>query len=191
MANRVQRVKPVWKSFWDEPGVIRQFNLPDATVVNGSIDLIDELQVLDEMDDSALVKRVVGEVHFWWVAGEAFALEDLEYMWLHMGILEEDAQYNALSVTPDNPVDIQDGKWAWLRTYCAPGQAAGDQSSGAVGGNTSWSSDAGGLLSTHIDIKVVRKLGSGSALRLKMAAQCQGIDTDLEFTVNLRILCEV
>lgn len=187
---RNQKVKPVWRVFWNTV-TVNVIGGTDGSFVNGSQELITASEV-EDFDEQCLIKRVVGEIHFWWSAQEGSLLEDASLFRLYMGMIVEDGAYAEDAMKPNNSQEVQDGKWSWLRAYVAPGlsyDAGGEP--GAEAGNTSWASDNGGIVSTHIDVKSVRKLTAGDVLRLKVSPLADGIDWQFNYTVNLRILCEV
>jgi len=181
--NKVARVKPVWRVFWDQVGTFNAMGAAAGVEDNASVDLITAAEV-EDLDDSCLVKRIVGEVHFAFIAADGAAALGME--WYRMGLLVEDDQYANTTMQLSSAADAQDAPWLFLRTYFGGGTGLSNE-----GGNTlAPGGQMGGVLSTHIDIKVARRLRAGDTLRLKQIARAETVSWLCRYNINLRILLE-
>lgn len=183
MSKRIQRVKPVWRVFWDQVGSDRNIGEAAGTFSTASLDLVSAAEV-EDLDDNCLVKRIVGEISFYFTAQDGSSAVGKE--WLSMGLMVEDTQYATSTFMPSEPADAQDAPWLWIRNYYGGGTAVSHEGGNAMGPLT----DGGGILSTHIDVKVARKLRAGDALRLKVIGQAETVAWRVNYRVNLRILLE-
>ncbi len=181
--NRVQRVKPVWRVFWDGVGA-NQIMTGTAGAAGASNDDVITAAEVEDLDDNCLVKRIVGEIS--WLITPTDGTSALGLFWVHMGLLVEDTQYDATTLAPSDAGDAQDAPWMWLRTYFGAGSAIAFEGGNAHRDTT----DGGGLLSTHIDIKVARKLRNGDALRLKVFGRADTAAWTVLYHTNLRVLIE-
>ncbi len=183
MAKRIARVKPVWRVFWDAVGAEQTMSGAIATGANASHDLITAAEV-EDLDDNVLLKRVVGEISWWLTPTDGSSA--LGTMWLHMGMLVEDTQYDASTFTPSAANDAQDAPWLWLRAAYGTGSAQTFEAGNAVKNNGA----LGGIVSQHIDVKVTRRLRAGDALRLKLNGRAETAAWTINYHVNLRMLLE-
>ncbi len=183
MPNKVARVKPVWRVFWDSLGSDHDVF---ATANNDGFaahDIITAAEV-EDLDDNVLLKRIVGEVSFNVNSQDNIAA--IGKYWICFGLLVEDTQYDAGTMALSTAPDAQDAPWLWLRTYYGGGSLRSFEG----GNNLQPLTDGGGLLSTHIDIKVARRLRAGDTVRLKVQARAQDSDWRVTYCVNLRVLLE-
>lgn len=181
--NRVQRVKPVWRVFWDQVGTFNVMSASAGAESNASHDLVTAAEV-EDLDDNCLLKRIVGEISFFFLAADGGSAVGME--WFRMGILVEDEQYANTTFQLSSAADAQDGAWMFLRTYYGGGTAISNEGGNAMQPLT----DGGGLLSTHLDVKVARKLLAGSALRLKLIGRAETVAWNINYSINLRMLIE-
>lgn len=188
----VQRKRPVWKVFWQGLGGSNLISADVGDSASSTIELITANEVL-EMDDEIVVKRIIGEIYYYWVGLDETPEVGfpLGFMQAYMGILVEDEQYDNTTMLPGNSLDAQDAPWAWLRSVVGIGD---DESTSTQGGNVDLPATSGAsLVSAHVDIKVARKLKGGDALKLKMEARATSTTSaSWQFitVVNLRILVE-
>ncbi len=183
MAKRIQRVKPVWRVFWDAVGSTQIISGAAGSPASNSHDLVTAAEV-EDLDDNCLVKRIVGEITF--VVFPQTPAEAIDQWWFHLGFMVEDDQYDATTFQPNSAVDVQDAPWMWLRANYGVGSSVTRD-----GGNAgSPVTDVGGILSAHIDIKVARKMRAGDVLRLKTVGQGDIANWSIRYHTNLRILLE-
>lgn len=167
MARRgrpVARKKLVWKVYWDALNVTMPIIAQDGVGDNGgfvSMYLVDSSE-LEALDDELVVKRVVGDIHFLMQGYEPpTSISEWCICW-HMLIEKIDTTTTQYANTPTN---AQDQPWMWLRVM----RGTGSQIS-VEGGNVDTGPPAqtgSCMLSTHIDIRVARKMEQGDCLKLK------------------------
>ncbi len=182
--HAVQRKKPVWRVYWDGLGAQNSLSATAAAAAFTSHNLITASEV-EDLDDDVVVKRIVGEIS--WYIGAVDEESALGTIWMNMGILVENEQYDSDTLTVNTAEDAQDGRWAWLRAYYGSGTTNSNEGGNAIQPLT----DSGGILSTHVDIKVARKLRGGDEMRLKVAALANEQNWVLKYRINLRLLLEV
>lgn len=186
MGRKNKKVQYTWRTFWSTPSELQQVLMgPIASGGTGAVvrNLVTAAE-LEDLDDSALVKRVVGTFYFFFqndtdpgaVLGE----------WsTHAGIYlaEEDSAFS-----PNTPANVQDIRWSWLRQWSGTGSGIANE-----GGNYARFDQSTGFLSASIDVGVNRRMREGDELKFSVSASCiSGADTWNLFTkTNLRILLEV
>ena len=157
MSRPVKRVQYTWKVLWDSFAVPSTISAAGGATASSTIQLITQAE-LEDLDDSAKVKRVVGEIY--WFAQAQDGSSSLSIGMYSMGIVVNTSAVQP-SFTLSSPSDAQDNPWAWLRNYMFTGSAISNE-----GGNVINQCDAGGLVSAHVDIPVNRRLGEGDRLLL-------------------------
>ncbi len=139
---------------------------------------------LEDLDDNALVKRVVGTFYFFFQndTDPAAALGEWS---VHAGIYVAEEQTN---FSPAQPGIVQDIRWSWLRQWSGTGSGIANE-----GGNYARFDQSTGFLSASIDVGVNRRMREGDELKFAVSASCiSGADTwNLFEKSNMRILLEV
>ncbi len=186
MGRKNKKVQYTWRVFWAGPAALQQIlignaaSLATATNVRNLVTAAE----LEDLDDSALVKRVVGTFYFFFQndTDPAAALGEWS---LHAGIyLAEEGT----AIAPTSAVLAQDISWSWLRQWSGTGSGIANE-----GGNYARFDQSTGYVSASIDVGINRRMREGDELKFAVAASCvSGADTWNVFEKsNLRILLEV
>ncbi len=183
MSRPVKRVQYTWRVLWDPygtPGIL--------TAAGGAEDeqqtaLISKAE-LEDLDDNIKIKRVVGEIYFFFQAADGSSA--LPLMQLTQGlVINRTSQAPTFSFA--TATAAQDDPWIWLRNYMLVGSQQSSE-----GGTASHLEDAGGLMAAHLDVPVNRRLGEGDQLFLVSQAHVSGATAwNCFIWRRLRILCEV
>ncbi len=113
MGRKTKKVNYVWRVFWAEPNDLQQVLMgPIASGVTAanSRNLVTASE-LEDLDDNALVKRVVGTFYFFF-QNDTDPAASLGEWSVHAGIYVTEEN---TSFSPVTPQDVQDVRWSWLR----------------------------------------------------------------------------
>ncbi len=186
MARKNKKVAYTWRVFWAEPNALQNIlfgNFASGVTAQVARNLVTAAE-LEDLDDSVLVKRVVGTFYFFFQNDTDPAAALGEWA-VHAGIYvaEESSTFS-----PNTPAQVQDVRWSWLRQWSGTGSGIANE-----GGNYARFDQSTGFLSASIDVGVNRRMREGDELKFSVGASCiSGADTWNMFEKsNLRILLEV
>lgn len=183
MPRPVKRVNYTWKVLWDAFGTPATIGAAGGATAQTQAALITQAE-LEDLDDNVKIKRLVGEMYFFFQAQDGASA--LSLMQLTQGIVINNAAASA-NYFFASPTDAQDNPWIWLRNYMLTGTEVSNE-----GGNTANVEDAGGFMTAHIDLPINRRLGEGDRLLLVSEAISTGaVAWQVFMWRRLRILCEV
>ncbi len=186
MPRKTKKVAYTWRVFWAAPNALQQVLMgPLASgAVGSAVRNLTTAAELEDLDDNALVKRVVGTFYFFFQNDTDPAAVLGEWS-VHAGIYlaEEGSNF-----APVSAADLQDVRWSWLRQWSGTGSGIANE-----GGNYARFDQSTGFLSASIDVGVNRRMREGDELKFAVSASCiSGADTwNLFEKSNMRILLEV
>lgn len=184
MARKVKRVQYTWRVYWDIlngiPLAASQAAGAAGSVGTNIVDLVTAAE-LSDMSDNAKVKRVVGEVYFYFVAQDGSSA--LGEMAVTQSIVVAD---HTEAFTPIGSGDAQDVSWAWLRSWYGIGTFLSNE--GGIAENHG--GDANFMIA-HIDAPINRRLSEGDSLQHALTANATQAAWYCNIRRNLRILLEV
>ncbi len=184
MSRKNKKVQYVWKVYWDAFDAIplagSQAAGAGGSFGTNTVDLVTSAE-LSDMSDNAKVKRVVGEVYFYFVAQDGSS--PLGEFACCQSIVAADFSE---AFFPRNAGEAQDVSWAWLRTWYGTGTFLSNEGGTALDGD-----DTAGWVSAHIDAPINRRLGDGDSLQHTVVANATQAAWYCNIRRNLRILLEV
>ncbi len=183
MSRPVKKVNYTWRVLWEAYGTPAILTAAGGASDNQQTALISQPE-LEDLDDNIKIKRLVGEIYYFFAASDGSAA--LPIMQFSQGIVIDRASA-ASNYALQTPVQAQDNPWIWLRNYMLTGSTISNE-----GGNVGNLEDSGGFMTAHIDIPINRRLGEGDRLFLVEEAHVTGaVAWNCYIWHRLRILCEV
>jgi len=146
------------------------------------IDLINDID-LDDHDDQLTVVRIVGELHFWDI-GENRC--DTAINWRGFaGIYktESDATGAVIELAPDDGIDGDSEAWMWRHSFIAFPQGLSISPDLGNSASSLWK----GRYSTHIDLRVMRKMGGREHLVLAFRLFTDGSGSEAGYNALLQL----